>query len=183
MTQRRSYQIGTGLFILLGFAALAYLATQTTSVANFRQGDELHAESALHQHRPAQAARAGEDRRRAHRLGAIDRSRSDQARCAGAAFGRQALRRAAGRFRRRDIHQWFIGRPVRFDPARRLAGSVQGRRRVRADAIVDAARRPDRQVPRQRRSDQAGRRKAATIRDKAAEPSRPQPKPADDTRH
>ena len=39
MTQRRSYQIGTGLFILLGFAALGYLATQTTSVANFRQGD------------------------------------------------------------------------------------------------------------------------------------------------
>jgi phospholipid/cholesterol/gamma-HCH transport system substrate-binding protein len=39
MTQRRSYQVGTGLFILLGFAALGYLATQTTSVANFRQGD------------------------------------------------------------------------------------------------------------------------------------------------
>lgn len=39
MTQRRSYQVGTGLFILLGFAALAYLATQTTSVANFRQGE------------------------------------------------------------------------------------------------------------------------------------------------
>jgi phospholipid/cholesterol/gamma-HCH transport system substrate-binding protein len=38
MTQRRSYQIGTGLFIVLGFAALGYLATQTTSVANFRQG-------------------------------------------------------------------------------------------------------------------------------------------------
>jgi len=38
MNQRRSYQIGTGFFILLGFAALAYLATQTTSVANFRQG-------------------------------------------------------------------------------------------------------------------------------------------------
>ena len=38
MTQRRSYQIGTGLFILLGFSALAYLATQTTSVANFSQG-------------------------------------------------------------------------------------------------------------------------------------------------
>ena len=38
MTQRRSYQVGTGLFILLGFTALAYLATQTTSVANFRQG-------------------------------------------------------------------------------------------------------------------------------------------------
>jgi phospholipid/cholesterol/gamma-HCH transport system substrate-binding protein len=37
--QRRSYQIGTGLFIVLGFAALAYLATQTTSIANFRQGD------------------------------------------------------------------------------------------------------------------------------------------------
>jgi phospholipid/cholesterol/gamma-HCH transport system substrate-binding protein len=38
MTQRRSFQIGTGLFILLGFTALAYLATQTTSVANFSQG-------------------------------------------------------------------------------------------------------------------------------------------------
>ena len=39
MAQRRSYQIGSGLFIVLGFAALAYLATQTTSIANFRQGD------------------------------------------------------------------------------------------------------------------------------------------------
>lgn len=38
MAQRRSYQIGSGLFILLGFAALAYLATQTTSIANFSQG-------------------------------------------------------------------------------------------------------------------------------------------------
>jgi phospholipid/cholesterol/gamma-HCH transport system substrate-binding protein len=39
VTQRRSFQVGTGLFIVLGFAALAYLATQTTSVANFHQGD------------------------------------------------------------------------------------------------------------------------------------------------
>jgi len=38
MTQRQSFQAGTGLFILLGFAALAYLATQTTSLANYRQG-------------------------------------------------------------------------------------------------------------------------------------------------
>lgn len=34
MNPRPSYALGTGLFILLGFAALAYLATQTTSVAN-----------------------------------------------------------------------------------------------------------------------------------------------------
>ena len=39
MAQRQSFQIGTGLFILLGFAALTYLATQTTSLANYRQGD------------------------------------------------------------------------------------------------------------------------------------------------
>lgn len=38
MSQRQSFQVGTGLFILLGFAALAYLATQTTSLANYRQG-------------------------------------------------------------------------------------------------------------------------------------------------
>ena len=38
MSQRHSYQVGTGLFIVLGFAALAYLATQTTSVANYRDG-------------------------------------------------------------------------------------------------------------------------------------------------
>ena len=38
MTQRRSYAVGTGLFIVLGFAALAYLATQTTSVANAHRG-------------------------------------------------------------------------------------------------------------------------------------------------
>lgn len=36
---RSSHAIGAGLFILLGFAALAYLATQTTSVANYTQGD------------------------------------------------------------------------------------------------------------------------------------------------
>ena len=40
--QRQSFQIGTGLFILLGFAALAYLATQTTSLANYRQGDSYN---------------------------------------------------------------------------------------------------------------------------------------------
>lgn len=39
MAQRQSFLIGTGLFILLGFVALAYLATQTTSVANFSQGE------------------------------------------------------------------------------------------------------------------------------------------------
>lgn len=38
MSQRNSYAVGTGLFIVLGFAALAYLATQTTSVANSHQG-------------------------------------------------------------------------------------------------------------------------------------------------
>ncbi len=36
---RSSYAIGAGLFIVLGFAALAYLATQTTSIANYSQGD------------------------------------------------------------------------------------------------------------------------------------------------
>ncbi|MEZ5461404.1 outer membrane lipid asymmetry maintenance protein MlaD [Dokdonella sp.] len=36
---RQSFHIGTGLFIVLGFAALAYLAMQTTSVANYSQGD------------------------------------------------------------------------------------------------------------------------------------------------
>ena len=38
MNARPPYALGTGLFILLGFAALAYLATQTTSVANVHQG-------------------------------------------------------------------------------------------------------------------------------------------------
>lgn len=38
MAQRQSFQIGTGAFIILGFLALGYLATQTTSLANYRQG-------------------------------------------------------------------------------------------------------------------------------------------------
>ena len=38
MSQRKSYAVGTGLFIVLGFAALVYLATQTTSVAVSHQG-------------------------------------------------------------------------------------------------------------------------------------------------
>ncbi|MCK9538114.1 outer membrane lipid asymmetry maintenance protein MlaD [Dokdonella sp.] len=45
--QRRSYQIGTGLFIVLGFAALGYLATQTTSVANFSQGPSYTLEASF----------------------------------------------------------------------------------------------------------------------------------------
>ncbi|HEX6834346.1 MAG TPA: outer membrane lipid asymmetry maintenance protein MlaD [Rudaea sp.] len=39
MAQRQTFQFGTGLFILLGFATLMYLATQTTSIANYAQGD------------------------------------------------------------------------------------------------------------------------------------------------
>ena len=39
MSQRKSFAVGTGLFIVLGFAALAYLATQTSSIANSHQGD------------------------------------------------------------------------------------------------------------------------------------------------
>ncbi|TBR36872.1 MULTISPECIES: outer membrane lipid asymmetry maintenance protein MlaD [Dyella] len=38
MSQRPSYAVGTGLFIVLGFATLGYLATQTTSVANRSRG-------------------------------------------------------------------------------------------------------------------------------------------------
>jgi phospholipid/cholesterol/gamma-HCH transport system substrate-binding protein len=38
VSQRKSYAVGTGLFIVLGFTALAYLATQTSSVANNHQG-------------------------------------------------------------------------------------------------------------------------------------------------
>lgn len=45
MSQRHSYAIGTGLFIVLGFAALAYLATQTTSVANTHQGPSYTVEA------------------------------------------------------------------------------------------------------------------------------------------
>lgn len=39
MASNRSFEIGTGLFILLGFAALAFLATQTTRLAGYRAGD------------------------------------------------------------------------------------------------------------------------------------------------
>lgn len=42
---RSSYAVGTGLFIVLGFAALAYLATQTSSVANVHQGDSYTLEA------------------------------------------------------------------------------------------------------------------------------------------
>ncbi len=38
MNPRRSYAAGTGLFILLGFLVLGYLATQTTSLVNFQSG-------------------------------------------------------------------------------------------------------------------------------------------------
>ncbi|WP_114238935.1 outer membrane lipid asymmetry maintenance protein MlaD [Dyella sp. C9] len=45
MSQRPSYAVGTGLFIVLGFAALGYLATQTTSVANRSSGPSYTVEA------------------------------------------------------------------------------------------------------------------------------------------
>lgn len=39
MAANRSFEIGTGLFIVLGFAALVFLATQTTNLAGYRVGD------------------------------------------------------------------------------------------------------------------------------------------------
>ncbi|WP_109123729.1 outer membrane lipid asymmetry maintenance protein MlaD [Dyella sp. C11] len=45
MSQRQSYAVGTGLFIALGFAALGYLATQTTSVANSSRGPSYTVEA------------------------------------------------------------------------------------------------------------------------------------------
>ena len=39
MSTNRSFEIGTGLFIVLGFAALAFLATQTTRLAGYQVGD------------------------------------------------------------------------------------------------------------------------------------------------
>ena len=45
MSQRPSYAVGTGLFIVLGFATLGYLATQTTSVANTSRGPSYTVEA------------------------------------------------------------------------------------------------------------------------------------------
>jgi phospholipid/cholesterol/gamma-HCH transport system substrate-binding protein len=45
VSQRQSYAVGTGLFIVLGFAALGYLATQTTSVANTSRGPSYTVEA------------------------------------------------------------------------------------------------------------------------------------------
>ena len=39
MAANRSFEIGTGLFIVLGFAALVFLATQTTNLAGYRVGE------------------------------------------------------------------------------------------------------------------------------------------------
>ena len=45
MSQRPSYAVGTGLFIVLGFATLGYLATQTTSVVNTSRGPTYSVEA------------------------------------------------------------------------------------------------------------------------------------------
>ena len=39
MQQKRSIELGTGLFVLLGFAALFFLTTQTTGSDGFSDGD------------------------------------------------------------------------------------------------------------------------------------------------
>ena len=128
-TTTTSFQIGTGLFILLGFAALAYLATQTTSVANFRQGPSYTLKARftnigqLKLRAPVKIAGV-----RIGSVSAIDLDPTSSMRwCSSRSTSAHKI---PGRFRGRDIHQWFIGRPVRCDAARRLAGHVQGRRRV-----------------------------------------------------
>jgi phospholipid/cholesterol/gamma-HCH transport system substrate-binding protein len=48
VNSKRSYEIGTGLFILLGFAALMFLATQTTGLANYTEGKTYTVKARFH---------------------------------------------------------------------------------------------------------------------------------------
>jgi hypothetical protein len=117
---RNSYAVGTGLFIVLGFAALAYLATQTTSVANVHQGASYTVD--------AHFANIGQLKERAPvkiagvRIGQVQSITLEPGARSGRceAGDRQELRQDSAGFGGDDLHQRPAGRPVRRHPVRHL---------------------------------------------------------------
>src|SRR5690606_6250364 len=110
---------------------------------------------------------------RAHRQRAIDHGGQGTPRRDRRAVDRQAVPGHSRGFGRGQIHQRFTRRPVRGDPARRLAGHARRRRRIRADPVVPATRGPDRQVPRRWWSGQGARRRNRPLNPKEDPMRRP----------
>ena len=62
MRKSRTLNLGTGTFVLLGFAALFFLTTQTTSRGlHFRESAALRSDGEVRQYRRSQGRRAGVD--------------------------------------------------------------------------------------------------------------------------
>ena len=62
MRKSRTLNLGTGTFVLLGFAALFFLTTQTTSRGlSFREPAALRLDREVRQHRRSQGGRTGVD--------------------------------------------------------------------------------------------------------------------------
>ena len=62
MRKSRTLNLGTGSFVLLGFAALFFLTTQTTSRGlSWFESAALRTDREVRQHRRSQSRRAGVD--------------------------------------------------------------------------------------------------------------------------
>ena len=83
----------------------------------------------------------------------LDLARSGQARCDRAAGDRSSATTSCRTIRRPPYSPavYWVTSTLRSSPAARRT-CIQGRRRVRADAVIDPAGGPDRQVSRQRRA-------------------------------
>ena len=153
MRPNRTLEIGTGLFVLLGFAALAFLTTQLPGSGLKLGGAKTgyHVMAKFDNIGDLKAGLAGLHGGRAHRRG-----REHPLRSAGLQGGRHAAHRPAvqpdsGRQRREHPDPGPARRQVRRHRPGRLGDVPEGRQPDRIHAVGHRAREPGEQVLRELR--------------------------------
>ena len=159
MKNSRSLEIGTGLFVLLGFAALAFLTTQLPGTSlKFGGGDggyTRHGE--VRQHRRPQAGLAGHHGGRARRTRRVDPLRPQGLQGGGRAAYRKSIHGDPRRQRRQHPDRGSARRQVRRHRSRRLGNLPQAGRSNRVHAVGHRARESGQQVLRQHGEQGTGR--------------------------
>ena len=135
-----------GLFVVLGFVALLFLALKAGNMSSLSFQADLPGQAEVRQYRRTEAACAGEERGRDGRPGRFDRLRPEHVSGGGHDRSRQAIPVSEG-FVGEDPDVGLARRAVHRPGAGRRRPDAQGGRHHFDDAIGGRAREPDRAVP------------------------------------
>ncbi len=143
---KKSIETFVGIFVLLGMAGVVFLALKAANLGSFSGADTYTLHGLLRQHRRAQGARAGAQRRRHGRPRRLDQARPE-ALPGRRRAGDPARRAVPDRFFVANSHLRPARRPVRRRRARRRGQDVGRGRQRQADPIGGGPGKPDQPVP------------------------------------